>query len=356
MAGLPPTTALVAVGLIEKDNNKEVGFNWMYPSIEEDLEKVLISRSNLAEDNIEVPFVFSKYKGEWHYILTVATENSEKLPRISAFSICLITKVFSPEKYAILCKLLASLYLSSGSPLTLLEAYLSIITTNEYNGGEAGSYNDGDIDVRKSLLVTSIKDVIRMFGIEIILIWSAILMKKRVVVYSEKLSILLRVIRALPLLVLHRQDWGVLRPYVKLDSEVELEELKVANVYCAGFTDSAIKNHEELYDVFVDVNARTVSVASHAKADFMMGAFHKEIATLLVEGSENPDLSDQELLKALTAKTRDMLGKLAQLKVADQDGNSYITFDSLQQRRLPPHMDRFLFNIASAEGMAKSSR
>lgn len=39
-------------------------------------------------------------------------------------------------------------------------------------------------------------------------------MKKRIVVYSEKLSLVLRVIRALPLFAFHRQDWDILRPYV----------------------------------------------------------------------------------------------------------------------------------------------
>jgi hypothetical protein len=34
-----------------------------------------------------------------------------------------------------------------------------------------------------------------MLGPEVVLLWSALTMKKRVVVYAEKLSILLRVIR-----------------------------------------------------------------------------------------------------------------------------------------------------------------
>jgi len=165
-AALPPTTALVAVGVIEKDTNKDVALNWfifcffdreslsflkahhthnsrMYPAIEEDLEKVIISRSNLTEDNIEVPFVFSKYKGEWHYILTVLNDTNGALTRVTAFSICLVTKVsgkldvvtettqpyrlskvFCPEKYALLCKLFANLYSTSGSPLKILEAYV----------------------------------------------------------------------------------------------------------------------------------------------------------------------------------------------------------------------------------------
>ena len=38
-------------------------------------------------------------------------------------------------------------------------------------------------------------DVIRMFGEEIVLVWAALIMKKRIVVHSEKLGLLLKLIR-----------------------------------------------------------------------------------------------------------------------------------------------------------------
>lgn len=40
------------------------------------------------------------------------------------------------------------------------------------------------------------------------------MMKKRIIVYSEKLGLLLKLIRAFPLFSFHRQDWDILRPYV----------------------------------------------------------------------------------------------------------------------------------------------
>lgn len=57
-------------------------------------------------------------------------------------------------------------------------------------------------------------DVINLFDEQTIHIWSAILMKKRVAVYSDRLAHVLRVIRALPLFTFHRQDWDILRPFV----------------------------------------------------------------------------------------------------------------------------------------------
>lgn len=108
-------------------------------------------------------------------------------------------------------KLLATLYASTGSPLPLLKSFLEIFSIGETNAGTSGSHKDGDFDHKKAWLVTNIKgsslhplllvlnrtDIIRMFGAEVILLWSALLMKKRVAVYCEKLPILLKFIRYL---------------------------------------------------------------------------------------------------------------------------------------------------------------
>lgn len=60
----------------------------------------------------------------------------------------------------------------------------------------------------------SFEDVIAMFDDQTIHIWSAVLMKKRIALYSERLGHVLKIIRALPLFAFHRQDWDILRPYV----------------------------------------------------------------------------------------------------------------------------------------------
>jgi hypothetical protein len=72
-------------------------------------------------------------------------------------------------------------------------------------------------------------------------------------------------------------------------------------------------------------------------------------------------------------KTKDLLTKLDSLKVEDpEDKKMYITLvsfyiffiiritldtkqESLQNRKLPPGMDRFLYGVSAAEGLAKSS-
>jgi len=347
-----------AVCIIEKDTNADVFLTWMYPNVDEDFERVLIKRSLLSEETIEVQFIFSKYKNEWHYLYTILNENQQKLPRVVAFSICIISKVFCPEKYLVLGKLFAHLYTSSGSPLSILDAYLGVVMDGKYEGEGIGLYEDQKFDARKSLLVTSIKDLVKTFGLEVILIWTALMMKKRIIIYSEKLSVLLRIIRGIPVFVWHRQNWNILRPFVTLtnnpnseDDEIQ-KDLLSAGVYVAGFIDANIKLRQELYDLFIDLNAQSITISEQARADFVLGSLHKDIANFLVDATEN-DASEQEIIKGLAQKTKDLLTKLDSLKVEDEEGNSYITYECLQQRKLG-RLDRFLFNVAAAEGMTKN--
>lgn len=59
-----------------------------------------------------------------------------------------------------------------------------------------------------------ILDLSRILEEELVLVWNAVMMKKRIIVYSEKMGLLLKFIRALPLFAFHRHDWDILRPYV----------------------------------------------------------------------------------------------------------------------------------------------
>jgi len=47
-----------------------------------------------------------------------------------------------------------------------------------------------------------------------------------------------------------------------------------------------------------------------------------------------------------------LLDNTAGLKVAHDDG-TYITMDDLRARKLPANTDKFLYNVALAEGMCK---
>ena len=204
--------------------------------------------------------------------------------------------------------------------------------------------------------MTSIKDITRLFGADIILLWTALILKKRVAVYSEKLGILLKLIRGFPVFVWHRQNWNILRPHVDLNSEREISELKAAGVYCAGFTNPALKANSNLWDILVDINAREIRVADHAQSDFQLCAFQKNLCNFLVSSSEDPAITSQQFIKGLVDKTKELLQKLSSLVVQEnEDSPPTITLAGLQAVSLPPGMDLFLFRVAAAEGMTSSS-
>jgi hypothetical protein len=92
-------------------------------------------------------------------------------------------------------------------------SWLSVIRTEKCEN-QVGSFNISDFDVKSAYLATSPKgfiisfsrhivilfililiDVIELFGEEIILLWNALVLKKRVVVICEKLTVLLKIIR-----------------------------------------------------------------------------------------------------------------------------------------------------------------
>jgi len=354
--------ALVAIGIFEKDGNGDVLPVWCYPELGSDLEKVSIFRSGLQESTVPLQYSFSKFRNEWLYNfiqlngnVTVAEEQelrSALSPKVQAFAVLVVANDYNPEKYFELGKLMAAIYLATGSPVKLLEVFLSVFAKGSFNAGKLGSFSASQHDPRSSLIATPLKDAVRLFGEEVILVWAALVMKKRVVVFSQKLGLLLKLIRAFPLFVWHRQNWDILRPFMTL-SELEIADIQTAQVYCAGFTTDEVRDREDLFDVFVDVNNRSITVASHAKSDFIMTRIHKDICELLITGSEDESLSDTDFIKGLTVKVKELLAKLDSLRVDHESSSSYVDLKTLEGMKLPANVDKFLFAVATAEGMTK---
>ena len=93
-------------------------------------------------------------------------------------------------------------------------------------------------------------------------------------------------------------------------SEPEIKDIKQSRIYVAGFIEEEVRDREELYDIFVDsmycmllsdylVNNRSISVASHAKGDFLMTIVHKDIADFVTSKVEDPESADGDIIKVL---------------------------------------------------------
>eukprot|EP01117_Protostelium_nocturnum_P009415 TRINITY_DN3358_c0_g1_i1.p1 TRINITY_DN3358_c0_g1~~TRINITY_DN3358_c0_g1_i1.p1 ORF type:complete len:355 (-),score=111.44 TRINITY_DN3358_c0_g1_i1:39-1103(-) len=343
--------ALVSAVLLEKDVHGDVLPIWSFPDISSQLSEVVVARSGLQHETIPLQYSFSRFGSQWIYsFIQIKSEDSELSEQVDAIQVSLVATDFNPEKYVELTKLMANLYIATGTPLKVAECWLSVFAKGSYNGGEFGVFSSSQHDPRNAFIASSIKDVIRLFGEDIVLIWSALMMKKRIVVVGSKMAPLLKVCRALPTLVWHRQNWDIVRPFV-LPNDNEIEDLKESKVYVAGFTDDSIRDREDLYDILVDINNRSVTVSSSAQGDFLMSVIHKGICDFLVASGENSELADTDVIRGTALKVKDLLQKLEQLKVENENGESYVDLKTLQNTKLPANVDRFLFAVATAEGM-----
>jgi len=342
----PRDTSLSGVAIFEKDKNGDLFTVWNHPPFKfEEIESLIHSKSGILKPGAVFPLIkYTKYKETWIYLNTQTA--SPMNTDLESFCICLFTTTFNPEKYHAILDIMVNIYKEKNSATPVFECFLDIFTTGSHVNFTSSSYDSK----RDHFLLSPLLDIIKMFEEASWIIWSALLMKKRVIVYSSDEEVLQKMIRAFPLFVLHRQDWNLLRPLVNVRNKKEMEDLTHAGVYIAGFTDNMVKQKEDLYDILVDVDNKSVTVAGLASDDFIQTKFHEEFSNFLLLALQSEEVTDQKLILAIKKRTNELIQRLQKLK---QDG--FISYDILTKQNLPPNMDKFLYSVASAEGMTNLS-
>ncbi|KAH9363000.1 hypothetical protein HPB48_014218 [Haemaphysalis longicornis] len=269
--------------------------------------------------------------------------------KVKLFVLVLHTKDFSPEKYETLSRILSKVYCKTGDPTALLRLFLSVSVKGSCTTEENGTFLLSNFDRRRSMAHVPIKDIIKMFGLETIIIYTAVILKKRVIVYHHKLNVLLNYV-SIPNSKPYFSKWEHFYPFMEL-SPVEVAELSEMTHYLAGFRDASIEGRLELYDVFVNLAAIEITVAPHSKDAFQMSKTHKEIAMFMVRQADNDSLSDQDVVRDIGAKTQELLLSMKSAMAPGPSGKPVVSFAKLQELKLAPALENFYWNLAVAEGL-----
>ncbi|XP_066994835.2 putative DENN domain-containing protein 10 B [Anabrus simplex] len=343
---------LLACNIIERDSNGDVLWTWTYPSVSEQQRALIMRKCGLDGDHLTLqPFVYGRYSKNWYYVNCTEVFDSDNLPRVKQFALVLWTNDLNPEKYETLCRILSKTYCKTGNPGVMLQLYLSVVTRGSCTTEENGTFFARDFETRKSQPNTMLKELIQAFGLESILIYTALLLKKRIIVYHHSLEALLKWMRTFPVLMWHRRNYDILFPWIDLVPE-ELVDLKSNTCYIAGCRDSAVCSRSDLYDLLVNLPAREITIAPHAKESMTMTKTHKDIAVFMVQLAENENVQEQQLIKEIADKTRELLNQLRSLAtVSTPEGKQMVSVETLREKNLPQALDNFLFNLAVAENI-----
>nr|CAD7202538.1 unnamed protein product [Timema douglasi] len=355
----------------ERDTNGDVLWTWTYPSVSTIQQSLVLRKCGLEGEHSSVqPFVYGQLGKTWYYINCTEVFDSDNLPRVAQFALVLWAKDFCPEKYETLCRILSKTYCKTGNPATMLQLYLSVVTRGSCTTEENGTFLARDFESRSNTSGhTNLKaveqlnttnalanyateaELVQTFGLESILIYTALLLKKRIIVYHHSLGSLLAWVRTFPSMMSHRRGYDYLFPWVDLAQD-ELMELKSSPWYIAGSRDSGIGSRTDLYDVLVNVPAREITVAPHAKESMVMTKSHRDIAVFMVQLAGSEEVTELHLIREIADKTKELLDQLRTLaNVKTPEGKLMVSIEAIREKNLPPALDNFLFNLAVAENL-----
>lgn len=345
---------LISVSIIEKDSNNDVLWTWTYPTISSKLQELIIGKCGFENGAIHehsLSFYYCHHEQYWFYLRLTDVQELARLPKVKQFILVLQTRDFNPEKYESLSQLLSKAYSSVGNPIKVLQVYLSVFLKGMCSVEENGIFSIKQFDKIAAYSCVPAKDIVKTFGLESILIYTALLLKKRIIVYHHRLDTLLWFVRALPAFMWHRQDWSIIYPYMELTSDEVSELLSLPN-YIAGFREAAVEGRSDLYDLFVNLPAIEITIAhtAHAKEIFTMTKTHKEIAVYMAAQAENHHLNEKLFIKEISKKTAELLKNLRTLSFTNECGQEVIQLSILQEKKCAPALRTFLCNLATAEG------
>ena len=185
----PQTSSLCGFSIHELTPHKHVSLVWAHPSLPEPLGSVVLSRARFSEPS------FSRHGLTWVYAFSGRAPSSP-----SAYQVAVWSEEFFPEKHLTLAKALLDAFLGAGcAPLAAQGAWLAAFCDNA-----VGAWRGDAFDERKSFRRAGARALLGALGVEATLVWTALMLRRRVAVLADGAADAIRAVRVLALLVSHR--------------------------------------------------------------------------------------------------------------------------------------------------------
>ncbi|CAL8078302.1 unnamed protein product [Orchesella dallaii] len=326
---MPPAPAkVIACHVIELDKGDGMMKTWSYPASERVQMDICFRKIAKIKKSISAAGAIAKYYKyckTWHYInispplLESGMKIAEKeFLRIDRVAVVIETEDFNPVRYEEFGNLFIRVFVAEADPTILLRQFLSLVVTGKCHW-ENTTIKASKFDSILPFQDFRVRSLITTFGIETIVLLTAVLRKQRVVVYNRKVDGLIRdVLSILALGSRSDNQWDNVYPWVG-DNDDELAQFTDMNFYIVGCANATIENRPGFHDIFVNIPAAEISVASHAKENMMMSKPHKEVALFMVQLSENEEISEYDLIQEIRKKAQELSIESHQLKKRASD-------------------------------------
>jgi len=325
--------------LIEKDWQNDVSIVWSFPAIDELQSRLVLSRTNQFLSGSEPPFVVSRCG---RYFLYMLWSNRSISRDVTAFGVCIFAKDYNPKFYEANLRLMADTYAERKSPVPMLEHYLNFTITDK-----SGEVDKRNFDKRKVLtdedLTGCFFEMIKDLGADWILLWSAVIFKKRLAIISEDPANVMKLVGSMCFLAIHRQK-EIFQHIHPIAGPGKIEHLHLSKTpyWIAGFTQ---KSQVKSFDVLFDAESKSIEIHKDSQTQFQMCKFQKDICKKVLDVSGSTT-SAADVIKVITAEN----GRL--LEIIKQIG-SPLTREVIEEKGFASKTTHFLITTAQSEGLLK---
>ena len=128
--------------------------------------------------------IYFKYDVYWIYMKTFLNLRNVRKNVIKS-SLCIISRNFYPEKNAELLTVMTDSYIKHDNPINIIESYLTLCSTGKL--GDCFRLSDYDNN-EQYIKQSNFKRLVTIFGAECVVLWNAVMLKKRILIISNDLT------------------------------------------------------------------------------------------------------------------------------------------------------------------------